>query len=174
MWCSRPLSLTHCEYPPVKSALATMTPSAPPRASNVNRKLAPSIGSSAIPSTTFGSGMPAASRTVGPTSITCVNWARGVLSALIRLGQAITIGSRVPPKWLGADGVPAQPSGHSCDPLNGRKEVAAIENGLARLVHAQDRTEIRPFAGSAASSIPCLLLASFFADRWSENRQRRR
>jgi hypothetical protein len=32
-------------------------------------------------------------------SLTWWNWARGILSGLIPLGQEITIGLRVPPKW---------------------------------------------------------------------------
>ncbi len=60
----------------------------------------PSIGSCAIPSTVFGSGMPAASRIVGPTSMTWVNCERRSPPALIRFGQATTIGLRVPPRWL--------------------------------------------------------------------------
>ena len=42
----------------------------------------PSIGSCAMPSTVSGSGMPAASRIVGPTSITCVNCERITSSGL--------------------------------------------------------------------------------------------
>lgn len=30
----------------------------------------------------------------------CVNWLRICASGLMRLGQAMTIGSRVPPRWL--------------------------------------------------------------------------
>ena len=65
----------------------------------------PSIGSCAMPSTCVGSGMPAASSTVGPTSMTWVNCERIAESAAIRRGQATTIGSRVPPRWL-ADCLP--------------------------------------------------------------------
>ena len=60
----------------------------------------PSIGSCSIPSTTFGSGMPAASRMVGPMSMQWVNCERRSPSASIRLGHATTIGLRVPPRWL--------------------------------------------------------------------------
>ena len=60
----------------------------------------PSIGSCGMPSTVSGSGMPAASSTVGPMSMQWVNWLRTSLLALMRLGQATTIGSRVPPRWL--------------------------------------------------------------------------
>ena len=61
----------------------------------------PSIGSWAILSTVFGSGMPAASRMVGPTSMTWVNWAwRRPGPASPRPGHDMTIGSRVPPRWL--------------------------------------------------------------------------
>ncbi len=73
--------------------------------SSVYRKLVPSMGSCSMPSTTLGSGMPAASRMVGPTSMQWVNWARISLSALRRAGHATTIGSRVPPRWL-ADCLP--------------------------------------------------------------------
>ena len=73
--------------------------------SSVNRKLVPSMGSCSMPSTTLGSGMPAASRMVGPTSMQWVNWERISLSALRRAGHATTIGSRVPPRWL-ADCLP--------------------------------------------------------------------
>ena len=45
----------------------------------------PSIGSCGMPSTMVGSGMPTASRIVGPMSITWVNWAR-VLSGFDAIG----------------------------------------------------------------------------------------
>ncbi len=48
----------------------------------------------------FGSGIPAASRIVGPTSITCVNCERITWSGSSRDGHEITMGSRVPPRWL--------------------------------------------------------------------------
>ena len=60
----------------------------------------PSIGSCSIPSTTFGSGIPAASRIVGPMSMQCVNCERRSPLALILEGHATTIGLRVPPRWL--------------------------------------------------------------------------
>ena len=60
--------------------------------------LTPSIGVCATPLTVFGSGMPAASSTVGAMSITCWNWLRTSPLALIRAGQLTTSGLRVPPK----------------------------------------------------------------------------
>src|SRR4051794_1218280 len=52
-----------------------------------------------MPSMLRGAGMPAASRIVGPMSMTCVNWVRRPpLSAMPR-GQLTTIGLRVPPRW---------------------------------------------------------------------------
>ena len=53
-----------------------------------------------MPSTLVGSGSPAASRTVGATSMQWVNWLRTCVSGRILLGQATTIGSRAPPRWL--------------------------------------------------------------------------
>src|SRR5581483_4577928 len=53
-----------------------------------------------MPSISFGAGMPAASRIVGATSLTWVNWPRSPPLSLIRFGHATTIGSRVPPRWL--------------------------------------------------------------------------
>ena len=69
-------------------------------ASKAKAKLVPSIGSWAIPSTTVGSGMPIGSRIVGATSMQWVNCRRIVSSAAMRRGQATTMGSRVPPRWL--------------------------------------------------------------------------
>jgi len=66
----------------------------------VGRKLVPSIGSWLIPSTVLGSGMPMASRTVGPMSMQWVNWVRSEPSPLYRAGQATAIGFRSPPRWL--------------------------------------------------------------------------
>ena len=60
--------------------------------------LTPSIGVWATPLTVFGSGMLAASSTVGAISTTCWNWLRTSPLALIRSGQLITSGLRVPPK----------------------------------------------------------------------------
>ena len=67
---------------------------------NEYAKLVPSIGSCAMPSTVFGSGMPATSRTVGAMSMTWVNCVRSLASGAMCFGQAIAIGSRVPPRWL--------------------------------------------------------------------------
>ena len=61
--------------------------------------LTPSIGVCATPFTVFGSGMPAASSTVGATSTTCENWLLISPLALIRAGQVMTSGFRVPPKF---------------------------------------------------------------------------
>ena len=82
--------------------------------SKLYRKLVPSIGFCAIPSTTLGSGMPAASRIVGPTSMQWVNWERKPPASVIRSGQETTMPLRVPPRceatclphWNGA--LPAQ------------------------------------------------------------------
>jgi len=63
-------------------------------------KLVPSIGSWSMPSTEVGSGMPAASRIVGPISMQCVNCWRMPPASAMRPGQATTIGFRVPPRWL--------------------------------------------------------------------------
>ncbi len=61
--------------------------------------LTPSIGVCTTPFTVFGSGIPAASSTVGAMSTTCWNWLRISPLALIRFGQLITSGLRVPPKF---------------------------------------------------------------------------
>src|SRR5271166_5153655 len=53
-----------------------------------------------MPSTLVGSGKPMASNTVGAMSMQWVNWSRAAVSGRIRLGQATTIGSRAPPRWL--------------------------------------------------------------------------
>ena len=66
--------------------------------SNVPAKLTPWIGICSTPFTSLGAAMPAASRIVGATSITCVNCERSPPPSLIRFGQETTIGSRVPPK----------------------------------------------------------------------------
>src|SRR4029453_1177104 len=60
--------------------------------------LTPSIGVCTPPVTLLGSGIPAASSTVGATSTTWWNWLRISPFALTRLGQVITSGFRVPPK----------------------------------------------------------------------------
>ncbi len=61
--------------------------------------LTPSIGFCGVPLTTFGSGRPAASSTVGATSITWWNCERTSPFALMRFGQYTTIPLRVPPKF---------------------------------------------------------------------------
>ena len=58
----------------------------------------PSIGICGVPLTTLGSGSPAASSTVGATSITWLNWVRISFLALMPLGQRTTMPLRVPPK----------------------------------------------------------------------------
>ena len=58
----------------------------------------PSIGSCSMPSTTFGSGMPAASSMVGARLSQWVNCERTFRSATMRRGHATTIGLRVPPR----------------------------------------------------------------------------
>ena len=60
--------------------------------------LTPSMGFWTVPLTLFGSGRPAASRTVGATSMTWWNCERTSPFALIRLGQWTTMPLRVPPK----------------------------------------------------------------------------
>ena len=60
--------------------------------------LTPSIGVCATPLTVFGSGIPAASSTVGAMSTTWWNWLRISPLALMRAGQVMTSGLRVPPK----------------------------------------------------------------------------
>ena len=50
--------------------------------------LTPSIGVCTTPLTVFGSGRPAASRTVGAMSMTCWNWLRTSPLALMRCGPA--------------------------------------------------------------------------------------
>ena len=57
------------------------------------------MGSCSMPSTWVGSGMLAASSTVGATSMQCVNWLQSSPPLAIRSGQATTIGLRVPPRW---------------------------------------------------------------------------
>ena len=57
----------------------------------------PSIGACSIPSTIFGAGMPVASRIVGTTSITCMNWSRWPPLSVIFAGQDTTIFCRIPP-----------------------------------------------------------------------------
>ena len=58
----------------------------------------PCMGCCSIPSTVSGSGMPAASRIVGATSITWVNGVRRAPASLTWAGQWRTMGSRVPPR----------------------------------------------------------------------------
>lgn len=60
----------------------------------------PSMGSWSMPSTLVASGSPAASSTVAAMSMQWVNWVRTCVSGRILLGQATTIGSRAPPRWL--------------------------------------------------------------------------
>src|SRR5215470_20289513 len=66
--------------------------------SNVYAMLTPSIGFCAMPLTITGVGMPVASRMVGTMSIMWWNWVRIPPASLIRLGQAIAVPCRVPPK----------------------------------------------------------------------------
>ena len=60
----------------------------------------PSIGFCSTPSTSLASGIPAASRIVGPMSMQWVNWLRLPPLSLMRRGQAMTMPLRVPPRWL--------------------------------------------------------------------------
>ena len=57
------------------------------------------MGFWAVPSTTVGSGIPAASRIVGPMSMACVKCFATRRSSLIRSGHESTMGLRVPPRW---------------------------------------------------------------------------
>ena len=61
-------------------------------------KSTPCIGSCSMPSTVLGSGIPAAVRIVGATSITWVNWVRISSTRSMCPGQLSTIGLRVPPR----------------------------------------------------------------------------
>jgi hypothetical protein len=60
---------------------------------------APSIGFCWMPLTKFGSGMPAAARIVGATSITWENWSRISPLDSMPFGQCTTVALRVPPQW---------------------------------------------------------------------------
>ena len=51
------------------------------------------------PSTKVGSGMPAASRMVGATSMTWWNWERTSPLAVMPFGQWTIVPLRVPPQW---------------------------------------------------------------------------
>ena len=70
---SRPCTWRGCR---TSRSTATVCRSGAWASSSVYRKLVPSIGSCSMPSTVLGSGMPAASRMVGPTSMQWVNWER--------------------------------------------------------------------------------------------------
>ena len=59
----------------------------PSASSNVYTMLTPSIGVCFTPFTVVGSGIPAASSTVGAMSVTCWNWVRVSPFALMRAGQ---------------------------------------------------------------------------------------
>jgi hypothetical protein len=61
--------------------------------------LTPSSGVCWMPSTNAGSGSPAASRTVGATSITCANWLRVSPRDSNPAGQWTIVPFRVPPQW---------------------------------------------------------------------------
>ena len=60
--------------------------------------LVPSIGRWGTPSTDAGCRMPAASKIVGPTSMTWLNWLRMPPVSLMRSGHTTTTPCRVPPK----------------------------------------------------------------------------
>ena len=80
--------------------------------------LTPSIGRCGIPSTTAGSGSPAASSTVGATSITWWNWERTSPRDAKPPGQCTMVPLRVPPQcdatcfvhWYGVSIACAQPT----------------------------------------------------------------
>ena len=61
--------------------------------------LVPSIGDCRTPLTMVGSGSPAASRIVGATSMTWVNWERRPPVSVIPRGQWTIVPLRVPPQW---------------------------------------------------------------------------
>ncbi len=56
------------------------------------------MGCCATPLTTAGASTPAASSTVGIRSETNANWSRSPPRSLMRLGQLITSGLRMPPR----------------------------------------------------------------------------
>ena len=60
--------------------------------------LVPSYGLCCTPLTIVGSGMPAASSTVGARSMTWLNWLRMPPLSLIPLGQCTMVPLRVPPQ----------------------------------------------------------------------------
>src|SRR6516164_5274341 len=66
--------------------------------SKVYAMLTPSIGFCAMPLTITGAGMPVTSRMVGTMSIMWWNWCRIPPASLMRLGQAMHMPCRVPPK----------------------------------------------------------------------------
>ena len=80
--------------------------------------LTPSIGFCSTPCTVLGSGRPAASRTVGATSITWWNWWRTSPPAWMPSGQWTIVPLRVPPQceatclvhWYGVSIACAQPT----------------------------------------------------------------
>ena len=80
--------------------------------------LTPSIGFCVTPCTVVGSGRPAASSTVGATSITWWNWLRTSPFALMPFGQRTIVPFRVPPQcdaicfvhWYGVSMACAQPT----------------------------------------------------------------
>ena len=80
--------------------------------------LTPSYGFWPMPLTMAGSGRPAASRTVGATSMTWQNWLRISPLALIPAGQWTIVPLRVPPQceatclvhWYGVSMACAQPT----------------------------------------------------------------
>ena len=61
--------------------------------------LVPSIGDCCTPLTMVGSGSPAASRMVGATSMTWLNWERRPPVSSMPFGQWTTVPLRVPPQW---------------------------------------------------------------------------
>ena len=61
--------------------------------------LVPSMGDCCTPFTMVGSGRPAASRIVGATSMTWVNWLRRPPFSSIPRGQCTMVPLRVPPQW---------------------------------------------------------------------------
>ena len=70
-----------------------------PASSNAYSIETPSMGCCWMPCTKVGSGMPAASSTVGARSITWWNWLRISPLAWMPLGQCTIVPLRVPPQW---------------------------------------------------------------------------
>ena len=103
--------------------------------------LTPSSGFCWTPLTNVGSGRPAASRTVGATSITCANWVRTSPFALIPAGQWTIVPFRVPPQceatcfvhWYGVHIACAQPTAIVVVRVRAAEVVEPLDHELRRL-----------------------------------------